>query len=154
MDDADWLLADRSAPAIVRGQGFPALVDITEAREQMTRFILDLFGAAVRVLRWASRGRATTHLSVGCFDDGTTWSLCRDGLRPRARRWGQGIITGEALTAILDHGFGAMGLNRVQALVMPRNELPLRLRSPSRLVREGVLRDHGVDETGAIRADQ
>ena len=71
------------------------------------------------------------------------------GLRPRPGHWGKGIMT-EALTAILDHGFDAMGLNRVQVLVMPRNQRSLRLAGRLGFVREGVLRDHGVDETGAV----
>ena len=59
----------------------------------------------------------------------------------------------EALTAILDHGFGVMGLNRVQVLVMPRNARSLRLVRRLGFVREGVLREHGLDETGAVGDD-
>jgi len=153
MDDADWLLAHRSAPAIVHGQGFPAPVDITEAREQMARFILDLF-ARGEGLRWgiAMKGDDALVGSAGFDDwDHTVRSVEMDyDLEPG--RWGQGIMT-EALTAILDHGFGAMGLKRVQVLVMPRNERSLRLVRRLGFVREGVLRDHGVDETGTIRDD-
>ena len=59
----------------------------------------------------------------------------------------------EALTAILGYGFGAMALNRVQVLVMPRNQRSLSLAGRLGFVREGVLRDHGVDETGAVCDD-
>jgi ribosomal-protein-alanine N-acetyltransferase len=52
----------------------------------------------------------------------------------------------EALTAVLDHCFEQLELNRLQALVMPRNERSQRLLLGLGFAPEGLLRQHGVDE--------
>ena len=59
----------------------------------------------------------------------------------------------EALAAILDYGFDVMGLNRVQVLAMPGNARSLRLAERLGFVREGVLREHGHDESGSLVDD-
>lgn len=54
------------------------------------------------------------------------------------RLWRRGI-TGRALRAALDHGFGAMALSRVEATVMVANEPSIRLLEAAGFVREGRL---------------
>lgn len=56
------------------------------------------------------------------------------------RFWRQGI-TGRAVRAALDHGFGAMRLSRVEATVMVANEPSIRLLEAAGFVREGRLRE-------------
>ena len=53
--------------------------------------------------------------------------------------WGQGYMT-EALRAVLQHGFGPMDLNRVEALIHPGNQASLRLAERLGFRREGLLR--------------
>lgn len=55
--------------------------------------------------------------------------------------WGQGLM-GEALTAILDFGFGAMQLNRVEALTFPQNTASKRLLTKLGFKKEGLLREY------------
>ena len=58
-----------------------------------------------------------------------------------ARR-GRGIM-GEVLPAILEFGFGGLGLHRIEALVAPGNTRSTELLERHGFVREGLLRDHG-----------
>jgi len=62
--------------------------------------------------------------------------------------WRRGLMT-EAMTAVLDYGFVSMGLNRVEALVDPRNAASVGLLRKLGFVQEGLLRDYEF-ERGAF----
>jgi ribosomal-protein-alanine N-acetyltransferase len=62
--------------------------------------------------------------------------------------WRRGLMT-EAMTAVLDYGFVSMGLNRVEALVDPRNAASVGLLHRLGFVQEGLLRDYEF-ERGAF----
>ena len=55
--------------------------------------------------------------------------------------WGKGYMT-EALHAVLLHGFGTMGLNRIEAFVYGDNQRSVRLLKKLVFQEEGVLRDY------------
>lgn len=55
--------------------------------------------------------------------------------------WRRGLMT-EALTAVLDYGFASMGLNRVEALVDPRNAASAGLLRKLGFTQEGMLREY------------
>jgi ribosomal-protein-alanine N-acetyltransferase len=55
--------------------------------------------------------------------------------------WRQGIMS-EALTAILTLGFGEMGLNRIDAVVLPENLASIRLLEKLGFCNEGLLREY------------
>jgi RimJ/RimL family protein N-acetyltransferase len=67
----------------------------------------------------------------------------------------------DALTALLDHAFGDLGLHRIEADVDPRNEASLRLLEKLGFRREGYLRerylkDDEIQDTvllGLLRGD-
>lgn len=63
--------------------------------------------------------------------------------------WGRGLIT-EALKAVLDFGFGTLGLNRIEALCMLDNPASARVMEKAGMQYEGILREytpiHGVYE--------
>ena len=130
MDDADWFLSHFSTPEIVHGQGFPAPDGIEGAREELARYVVDLF-AQQEGLRWGIclRGDDALIGSAGLYDWDREVGSAELGYDLAPEHWGAGIMT-EALRAILDYGFTTMGLNRVQVLVMPRNARSLRT-SPS-----------------------
>ena len=67
---------------------------------------------------------------------------------PAAR--GRGVAT-EALVALTDWSFSALGLGRVQVFVAPENEAALRLAQSAGFQREGVLRVVLGDRRGARR---
>lgn len=95
-------------------------------------------------LRWALERREDRALvgTCGLFRWSRPWRSCVIGyeLAPEAR--GQGLMR-EALTAVLDHGFGPMGLNRVEARVHPENAPSLRTLDAFGFVREGYQREAG-----------
>ena len=55
--------------------------------------------------------------------------------------WGKGIMS-EALEAMLNYGFNVMGLNRVQALIDPRNTASLSLVEKYGFQYEGTFREY------------
>jgi ribosomal-protein-alanine N-acetyltransferase len=153
MDEADWFLRHFSVPEIVFGQGHAAPKDLEDAREQLALYIVDLF-AGGGGLRWgiALMGSDVLIGSAGLYDWDREVRSAEAGYDLDPSHWGRGIMT-EAMIAILDYGFDVMELNRVQVLAMPRNGRSLRLAERLGFVREGVLRDHGHDETGALCDD-
>ncbi|HEX8230834.1 MAG TPA: GNAT family N-acetyltransferase [Chloroflexia bacterium] len=55
--------------------------------------------------------------------------------------WGQGLAT-EAVRGVLGFAFGEMGLNRVQAIVLPDNKGSMRVLEKAGMQREGLLRKY------------
>jgi ribosomal-protein-alanine N-acetyltransferase len=55
--------------------------------------------------------------------------------------WGKGIMT-EAIRAALDYGFNEMNLNRIQALIDPRNDASKRVAEKHGFKYEGTFRDY------------
>ena len=65
------------------------------------------------------------------------------GYSMRADAWGQGHMH-EALCTLLDHGFGAMQLNRVEADIDPRNAASACSLERLGFAREGLLRERWI----------
>ena len=153
MDDADWFLRHFSVPEIAHGQGYAAPAGLDEAREQLALYIVDLYKRGDG-LRWGIALKGSDDLigSAGLYDWDREVRSAEAGYDLLPSHWGRGIMS-EALTAILDYGFDVMDLNRVQVLAMPRNARSLRLAERLGFVREGVLREHGHDESGALVDD-
>lgn len=153
MDDVEWFLRHFAVPEIVHGQGYAAPAGLDEAREQLALYIVDLYKRGDG-LRWGIAFMGSDDLvgSAGLYDWDREVRSAEAGYDLVPSHWGRGIMT-EALTAILDYGFDVMGLNRVQVLAMPRNARSLRLAERLGFVREGVLREHGHDESGALVDD-
>ena len=63
------------------------------------------------------------------------------------RLWGRGLAT-EALTAVLDHGFDRLGLNRVEAHTDAANASSIRLLQRLGFWREGTFHDRFLEEDG------
>ena len=145
--DAEWYLEHSSRKEIVQGQGLPAPKGMMEARKELQLSFMDLFKNR-EGFGWGieKKGEGSLIGSCGYYK----W------LKPEGRQaeigfdldslyWGQGIMA-EALTAIIDFGFQKMKLNRIELLVMPRNERSIKLASKLGFKKEGVLREHGFDE--------
>jgi ribosomal-protein-alanine N-acetyltransferase len=67
------------------------------------------------------------------------------GFKLRKEYWRRGIMT-EALTEVLSYGFEAIGLNRIEALVDPRNEASSKLLERNGFRKEGVLREYEFEK--------
>jgi ribosomal-protein-alanine N-acetyltransferase len=69
-----------------------------------------------------------------------------------ADAWGQGLMH-EALTALLDHAFGKLGLNRIEADVDPRNRRSTRTLERLGFAREGHLRERWIVDGEVMDSD-
>jgi ribosomal-protein-alanine N-acetyltransferase len=95
-------------------------------------------------LRWAIRDRAGGFAGTVGFnsltrDHGSRGEIGYDVVRAR---WRQGVM-GEVLPVVLDHGFAALGLHRIEATVTPGNVASAALLQRHGFRREGLLRGHG-----------
>ena len=61
------------------------------------------------------------------------------GYRLNERYWGKGIAT-QAVKAMVDYLFKFVGMNRIQAFVMPANEKSQRVLEKNNFIKEGILR--------------
>lgn len=145
--DTEWYLEHFSRREIVHGQGFPAPKSMEEARKELQLYFVDLFKER-NGFRWGIEKKGKEGLIGSCGyykwlkPDGRQAEIGYDLDPPY---WGQGIMI-EALTAIIDFGFQKMKLNRIELLVMPRNERSIGLARKLGFEKEGVLREHGFDE--------
>ncbi len=61
--------------------------------------------------------------------------------------WNRGYCT-EAARAVMDYGFGVLGLNRIQAMHFPRNAASGRVMQKLGMTREGLLRQYVSNRSG------
>lgn len=61
------------------------------------------------------------------------------GYRLSERYWGKGIAT-QAVRAMVDYLFNTIGINRIQAFVMPANEKSQKVLQKNKFVKEGIMR--------------
>lgn len=66
------------------------------------------------------------------------------GYKLDRKHWNKGFMS-EALVAVLRHGFTLMDLNRVEALVDPRNPSSIRVLEKRGFRYEGLLRDYEIE---------
>lgn len=142
-DDAPDLFAIHSDTDAVRWFGSDPLNALAQAEKLVETF------AAWRQIpnpgtRWGIHSRSDDRFlgSCGLFKWNRTWRSCVVGyeLAPSAR--GQGFMT-EALSAVLDWGFEAMALNRIEAQVHPKNTASITLLRKLGFIEEGHLREAG-----------
>jgi ribosomal-protein-alanine N-acetyltransferase len=81
---------------------------------------------------------------VGYYDYESKHHRAEIGYILAKEYWGNGMMT-EALEAMLRFGFNEMGLNRVQALIDPRNNASLRVVEKHGFRYEGTFRDYELE---------
>jgi len=153
LGDAGWYVTHFSRPEIISGQGYPAPDGLEGAREELRRFVIDLAAQGTGG-RWgiALKDHEALVGSAGFYDWDHKVRSAEIGYDLAPEHWGKGLMR-EALTAIIDHCFAHLDVNRLQALVMPRNERSKQLLTGLGFVREGLLRQDGVDEMGRLCDD-
>jgi ribosomal-protein-alanine N-acetyltransferase len=139
--DARDLFCLLSDPDVTRYMGMAPLQEPGEAAD-----LLRVFGeraAESLELRWAIRCRAAGELIGVCTLDEpySTRRRAELGYVVARSRWRQGIAT-EAVSAVLAHAFGPLGLNRVEALVYAEHSASRALLAKLGFVQEGILRQH------------
>jgi len=98
---------------------------------------------------------SSLQLAIERRDDGAFLGVCllfnfvERGLRAEIgyilgrAHWSRGYVS-EALPALIDHGFEALGLNRLEADIDPRNAASARVLMRLGFVQEGLLRERWV----------
>jgi len=115
--------------------------DVSQASEQIQAWAAGF--RARRCVRWGIARRESAEIVGSCGYYGFHGRHKRAGLGYELAQpfWRQGIMT-EALGAILAFGFERIGLNRVEAVVMPGNEGSVKLLEGLGFHQEGVLREY------------
>jgi RimJ/RimL family protein N-acetyltransferase len=143
-------LSDADAPELVRLAGAREIADTTLSiphpygPADAERFLAHQRSAAARgdELVLAVRRRQDGKLAgcIGLRDIDSTHLQAELGYWIGVPYWGQGFAT-EAARAVVDYGFGALGLNRIYAHHMTRNPPSGRVLERIGMRWEGVLRE-------------
>ena len=139
--DAESLFAILADEELARFYDDEAFTEISQAREQIEAWASGF--DEWRSIRWGIAQRGTDKVIGTCGYYGFHGWHRRGSLGYELVRsyWRQGIMT-EALDAIIGFAFRKVGLNRIQAVVMPGNEGSEKLLEKLGFRREGVLRDY------------
>jgi ribosomal-protein-alanine N-acetyltransferase len=141
LSDAESLFAILADEELTRFYDDETFTEISQAREQIEAWASGF--DEWRSIRWGVARKETDTVIGTCGYYGFhRWhgrgSLGFELARPY---WRQGIMT-EALEAIIEFGFREVGLNRIQAVVMPGNEGSEKLLEKLGFRSEGVLREY------------
>jgi len=141
LDDAPFYLRHFSDLDIVEHSAFEAPRDLEAAKGELLEYCIDLFQGG-RGIRWGIVLKSTGGLIGTCgyymWDHAAQKARIGYDLAPEHRRKG---IMSEALREMIDHGFGAMELNRIEVLIDPRNVASLRLVEKLGFTQEGLSRE-------------
>jgi len=138
--DVPALFAIFRDPEAMRYWSRPAMTDVAEA-EALLRDI-EIRAATGTLFEWGI-ARREDDLVIGTC---TLFRIEREHRRAelgyilRRDHWGRGLAN-EALTAIVDHAFGSLGLHRLEADIDPRNAASIRSVERLGFKREGHLRE-------------
>lgn len=145
--DSEDLLAHFSDPRVIEYldvEPFKDIGDVTKLLEWADGIRADGTG-----IRWSIRDMDNEGLMgaafVGTcgfhrldFDQGCKGQI---GYDVRPELWGEGVMA-QVLPAMLEYGFGPLGLHRIEAFVTPGNDRSCRLLDKCGFKREGTLRDY------------
>lgn len=139
--DAESLFAILADEDVTRFYDDDAFTQVSEAREQIEAWA-SAFDAK-RAIRWGIARRDNDEIVGTCGYYGFhTWHRRASiGYELARAYWRRGIMT-EALHAIIGFGFRQVGLNRIQAVMMPGNEGSAKLLEKLGFRREGFLREY------------
>ena len=139
--DAESLFAILADEEVTKFYDDDAFTEIDQAREQIRSWASGFDER--RCIRWGIARREDDIVVGTCGYYGFHGRHRRGSIGYELARsyWRQGIMT-EALDAIIGFGFREVGLNRIQAVVMPGNEGSEKLLEKLGFQREGVLREY------------
>jgi RimJ/RimL family protein N-acetyltransferase len=138
--DAPAILSMYSDPEVTRYWSSLPWTELARAQEYIEQAARDVAaGTAVR-LGIVVKGSDVCVGQATLFHFDVANRRCEIGYALHRAHWGRGYI-GEALHALLDFGFGPLGLHRVEADIDPRNGASLRAVERLGFVREGLLRE-------------
>ncbi len=141
--DAEAMFAVFGDPAVTRYWSTPAWTSVATARSMIAADQQAM--AAGRYLRLGIEPVAAPGVIGMCtlYDFMVQCRRAEIGYALAKAHWGRGCMH-EALRALLDHGFGELDLNRVEADIDPRNGASARSLERLGFVREGVMRERWI----------
>jgi len=141
--DAAALLEIFSNPRVMRYGSTPAWESIEKAIDKIDRNDRGMTaGESVSLAMFRNDDRRL----IGTADLFQMDPQCRRaevGFSLAEEAWGRGYMN-EALTALLDHGFSELALNRVEADVDPRNTASIKCLTRLGFAYEGLLRQRWI----------
>jgi len=140
-EDAQALFGILADDEVTRYYDDQAFTDLNQASDQIEAWEFGYRNR--RSIRWGIARKEDPTLIGSCGYYGFhTWHR-RAGIGfELARAFRRRGMMSEALNAILDLGFGEIGLNRIEAVVMPENEASLQLLEKLGFCKEGVLKEY------------
>lgn len=146
IEDAEPLHSLKTSREATRLYGEAPYVDVAQTRSWVQECIDGR--EAGEVLVWTIVLRATgTPIGMVCF-----WHIDHDhhhaeiGYEVTSKYWRQGLMS-EALPPMIDHGFNAMGLHRIEATPLSINIGSQRLLERNGFRKEGILRQRLLFES-------
>lgn len=141
--DAGALFAVFSDPEVTRYWSSPAWNDMEQAVQYIASAEEEISsGAAFRLgIEVAATGQLVGQAALHHFDQQNR--RCEVGYALDRAHWGKGYL-GEALAAMLEHGFTRLDLNRVEADIDPRNAASARALERLAFRHEGLLRERWI----------
>ena len=145
-DDATGLHEVFGSPEVMKWTPSPPSKDLAETAERLERTMAFTARQPPGMGLWALELKDISDFlgQVGLFPvegKGPEVEVAYE-LAPRA--WGHGYAT-EAVRALVDYGFGELGLRRIVALILPDNARSRNVASKCGLVLEGPGRFYGLD---------
>ncbi|WP_339275967.1 GNAT family protein [Paenibacillus sp. FSL W8-0426] len=133
---------------VTRYMNLSPMLGTSEAADMIA--LLNQMAGEEEAIRWGIELKATGRLIGSCGYN--TWQLGgafrgEIGYELGREHWRQGYMT-EAFSVLLPYGYETMGLNRIEALVDPRNVASGRFLSHQGFTREGLLRQYQHTSTG------
>jgi len=147
--DAGGLLRALQDEAVLRYFGMEPLQTRQDALDEIAWF--NRLAAESKGLWWiiTKKGQGQYLGDLGFFKYEKKHARVEVGYKLLPVHWGQGFAT-EALRHVVAHGFATMGLNRIEALVDPRNTASLRLLGKLGFAKEGLLREYEFERGAPV----
>jgi RimJ/RimL family protein N-acetyltransferase len=141
--DAAAMFAVFSDPEVVRYWSSTPWTEMETAHQFVASAEKDwLSGAGLRFgIEVAATGQLAGQVALHHFDQGNR--RCEVGYALARQHWRKGYLT-EALGAVLEHGFTALQLNRVEADIDPRNVASAKPLERLGFRQEGLLRERWI----------
>ncbi|MNI42909.1 putative ribosomal N-acetyltransferase YdaF [compost metagenome] len=148
--DAETMFRYWSDPEVVRYMNMPPFASVEDSYEMIN--LLNGLSESEDALRWGIELKENGVLIGSCGYN--VWQLSgayrgEIGYDLGRNYWGCGYMA-EALQVMFSFGFGSMGLNRIEALIDPRNDNSRRLICKLGFVEEGLLREYQKTTSGFV----
>jgi len=145
-DDATALHEVFGSPEVMKWTPSPPSKDVAETAQRLARAMAFTARQPPGMGLWAVELNDTSEFlgQVGLFPVEGKGPEVEVAYELAPRVWGHGYAT-EAARALVDYGFGELGLRRVVALILPDNARSRNVASKCGLVLEGPGRFYGLD---------